>query len=109
MNHKLSDPALLETNSFTNLRNLLTQADGRTWGQFGSYRLTSHFQPIISLSHCRVIGHEGLMRATDPTGANISPLEVLAQAAQGPSLYELDRLCSMLHVCNARYEPDETG
>ncbi|MGZ3236690.1 MAG: EAL domain-containing protein [Burkholderiaceae bacterium] len=108
MNQKSPSAALI-TDSFTALRHFLTQADGRTWGQFGDYRLTSHYQPIVSLSHCRVIGHEGLMRATDSTGTNISPLDVLAKAAQGPSLHELDRLCSLLHVCNARYEPGESG
>ena len=109
MNRKLSDPAMTATESAADPRDLLTHADGRTWGQFGNYRLTSHFQPIVSLSHCRVIGHEGLMRATDQAGANVSPLDVLAQAAQGPSLHELDRLCSLLHVCNARYETEESG
>ncbi|MGZ3253866.1 MAG: EAL domain-containing protein [Burkholderiaceae bacterium] len=98
-----------EIDSYTHLRNLLTQSDGRTWGQFGNYRLSSHFQPIVSLSHCRIIGHEGLMRAIDSTGANISPLDVLAQAAQGTSLHELDRLCSLLHVCNAKYQAGESG
>ena len=98
-----------DPDSFAQLENRLVHADGKTSGKFGDYRLTSHFQPIVSLSHCRVIGHEGLMRATDASGANVSPLDVLAKAAQASSLVELDRLCSLLHVCNARQEEGENG
>jgi hypothetical protein len=28
--------------------------------------LTSHFQPIFSVSHCRAIGHEGLLSSPAP-------------------------------------------
>lgn len=74
--------------------------DGFTYADFSGYRLGSHFQPILSLSHQRVIGHEGLLRAVDAQGRPLSPLAVLATAQERGELVALDRLARLLHVFN---------
>ena len=62
--------------------------------------LTSHFQPIFSLSHCRAIGHEGLLRATDQDMNPVAPGRVIAGASRYEDLRYLDQLCRYLHVNN---------
>ena len=69
--------------------------------QLGQITLSSHFQPIFSLSHRRPSGHEALMRAHNPEGWNISPLEVLDSVSHNfEQLLGLDRLCRALHLAN---------
>jgi len=74
--------------------------NGHAHANFATYRLFSHFQPILSLSHQRVIGCEGLLRATDAAGQAVSPLTLLAQAQQNDELVMLDRVARLLHVLN---------
>jgi EAL domain-containing protein (putative c-di-GMP-specific phosphodiesterase class I) len=73
---------------------------GRMTAEFSGSRLTSHYQPIFSLSHQRVIGCEGLLRATDAQGQPVSPLTILAMAQAQGRLVTLDRLARLLHVLN---------
>lgn len=75
-------------------------ADGRATAVFDAYRIGSHFQPILSLSHQRIIGHEGLLRAADAQGNPIAPPTVLAQAEAAGGLVSLDRIARLLHVLN---------
>jgi EAL domain-containing protein (putative c-di-GMP-specific phosphodiesterase class I) len=75
-------------------------AGGRASAQLGEYRLSSHFQPIVSLSHQRVIGHEGLMRASRADGRGVSPTEVLMAAQRKGELVAVDRVARALHVLN---------
>ncbi len=78
--------------------------------RLGPITLSSHFQPIFSLSHRRLVGHEALMRAKNDAGWNISPLEVISGASHNfEQLLELDRMCRILHLSNfARMHPDQT-
>lgn len=72
-------------------------------GVFARYHgltLTSHFQPIFSVSHCRAVGHEGLLRATDADMNPVSPARVIASAREYEDLRYLDQLCRYLHVNN---------
>ncbi|WP_026224520.1 sensor domain-containing phosphodiesterase [Methyloversatilis thermotolerans] len=62
--------------------------------------LTSHFQPIFSVSHCRAIGHEGLLRATDAEGTPVAPTRVISSPRSYEDLRYLDQLCRYLHVSN---------
>lgn len=63
--------------------------------------LSSHFQPIFSLSHRRPVGHEALMRARDNDQRSVSPLQVLDSVSHDfEQLLELDRLCRALHLAN---------
>jgi EAL domain-containing protein (putative c-di-GMP-specific phosphodiesterase class I) len=75
-------------------------AGGRAHAGFGTSRLDSHFQPIFSLSHQRVIGCEGLLRASDGADRPLSPLALIADARQRGELVTLDRLARLLHVLN---------
>ncbi|MDP1526862.1 MAG: EAL domain-containing protein [Rhodocyclaceae bacterium] len=75
-------------------------ANGRASAQLGEYRLSSHFQPIVSLSHQRVIGHEGLMRASKANGQTVSPVDLLVAAQGNGELVAVDRVARALHVLN---------
>lgn len=76
--------------------------------KLGDITLSSHYQPIFSLSHRRPVGHEALMRAKNSAHCSISPLEVLSSVSHNfGQLLELDRLCRALHLANfARMYPD---
>lgn len=65
---------------------------------FRGLKLGSAFQPIVSLSHRRVVGHEALLRAHTPAGEAVSPPAVFALAANDRETVELDRLCRATHV-----------
>jgi EAL domain-containing protein (putative c-di-GMP-specific phosphodiesterase class I) len=90
--------------SFDHIWSLLEQRDQSYRAPFNApvpLSLGTHFQPIYSLSHRRVVGYEALMRAQTPDGLHISPLEVLNSV--GPSderMLHLDRLCRTMHLAN---------
>lgn len=63
-------------------------------------RIDSVFQPLVSLSHGRVVGHEGLLRATAPDGTQVSPLEVLARSRSAGREVLVDRVARAVHVAN---------
>lgn len=67
---------------------------------FHGLELGSAFQPIISLSHRRVVGHEALLRARMPEGETVSPPAVFALAVDDRETVQLDRICRALHVRN---------
>ena len=49
------------------LAQLLPRADG--WGaQWHGCALASAFQPVLSITHQRVVGYEALLRVTDESG-----------------------------------------
>lgn len=64
------------------------------------HTLRSAFQPIVSLAHCRSVGYEALVRATDAAGKAVPPPELFVNAATEAELVHLDRLCRALHVHN---------
>lgn len=76
------------------------EQDGRTYADYLQYRLDSHFQPIFSLPHRRVVGHEALLRPYDRTGRPISPLDLFAHTADTAATVYLDRLCRDIHLRN---------
>jgi EAL domain-containing protein (putative c-di-GMP-specific phosphodiesterase class I) len=78
------------------------EADGRTTASFKGYQLTSAYQPIFGLAHRRAVGYEALLRATDASGNQVSPLEVFASAETTEGIVHLDRTCRMLHAGNWR-------
>lgn len=75
--------------------------DGRRIAAYRGYRCSSAFQPIVSLTHARVVGHEGLLRAEDAQGRNVPPPILLEEAISHGDILHLDRLCRTLHVANA--------
>jgi len=99
----MSDPQL----SPEHIRLLIEHDAGRAWGRYGDYRITSHFQPILSLAHCRVVGHEGLLRAYRDDGGAIPPPVLLEEAERKGDLVHVDRLAQLLHAVNRG--PGEPG
>ncbi|EES44071.1 cyclic diguanylate phosphodiesterase domain protein [Burkholderia mallei PRL-20] len=69
--------------------------------------LASAFQPVISITHKRVVGYEALARATDANGAPISPDTLFARAQARGETILLDRLTRCLHVAN--FAAQDTG
>jgi len=100
MNARMSPENLLQMDFARALGAVERDAAGRATARFGAWRLGSHFQPIVSLSHQRVIGCEGLLRASDLAGNPVAPLAVLAAAQGGGELVALDRVARLLHVLN---------
>lgn len=69
-------------------------------GHFANAILHSAFQPIVSLSQCRCVGHEALVRARHGDGSALTPPELFEQVRDEAELVHLDRLCRALHICN---------
>lgn len=65
-----------------------------------SHVLESHFQPIFSLAHRRVVGHEALLRATGPDGKPVSPKDLFGPADADDNSSRLDEKCRSLHAKN---------
>jgi EAL domain-containing protein (putative c-di-GMP-specific phosphodiesterase class I) len=85
------------------------QDAGCTYALFNGLRLDSHFQPIFSLAHQRVIGFEALMRATGPDGQPHGPHEVFGNTRGYTDTVLLDRLCRATHLNNfARQDAADT-
>ena len=75
------------------------RADGHATSDHGGFRFASHFQPIYSLTHHRVVGHEALLRATSlASGAPIAPLDLFGAAADDQARVGLDRASLMQHL-----------
>ncbi|TCP08641.1 EAL domain-containing protein [Caldimonas thermodepolymerans] len=87
------------TEAATALPELDLEGESR-FAAHGEYRLTTHFQPIYSLSHRRAVGHEALLRARNARGDPVAPHEVLGQAQDFDELERVDRLCRWLHASN---------
>ncbi len=82
---------------------------GRIVGRFRGFRIDSGFQPVVSLAHRRIVGHEALLRATAESGAPAAPVDVFAQARNTSDVVQLDRLCRAVHLFNYRAEAPEQG
>lgn len=82
-------------------RSILPES-GRAIGRFRELSLDSHFQPIYSLAHSRIVGHEALLRARQSDGSPVGPLQALASARGDEERVFLDRLCRALHLANYR-------
>ncbi|MDX1572391.1 MAG: EAL domain-containing protein [Methylophaga sp.] len=81
-------------------KNLNVSADYR------QLKLTSHFQPIFSISHRRPVGFEGLIRSQNQQGVSLSPIELLAMPDSSQDKLSLDRLCRRLHMHNFSRQPN---
>lgn len=99
--------ATLDIASLENVKQSISTNAGRAYGYFGGKRLDSVFQPIYSLPHRRIVGHEGLLRATRFAGKNIPPIQVFngdgGYISDTQSVF-LDRLCRTIHLHNYQLE-----
>ncbi|KPD14662.1 bifunctional diguanylate cyclase/phosphodiesterase [Paraburkholderia nemoris] len=69
--------------------------------RWDEYSLTSHFQPLYSLSHQKQVGFEALLRGEQDDGTLVPPVVLFAPK---PSSDEgaLDRASHAVHLANAR-------
>ncbi|MFL9867584.1 bifunctional diguanylate cyclase/phosphodiesterase [Paraburkholderia fungorum] len=69
--------------------------------RWDEYYLTSHFQPLYSLSHQKQVGFEALLRGEQDDGTLVPPVVLFAPK---PSSDEgaLDRVSHAVHLANAR-------
>ena len=88
--------------SFAAVRERLIECEGATVADDAGLRLSSHFQPIFSLSHGRVVGHEALLRATDAAGHAVAPQHYLSSDSFETLLWR-DRLSRSVHAANFRH------
>ncbi|RAR56228.1 diguanylate phosphodiesterase [Paraburkholderia unamae] len=90
---------------------LLAQLQPRAggWGaQWRGCALDSAFQPVLSITHQRVVGYEALLRVTDATGHAVAPPDLFA-SADGAEAQQLDELARCLHLANFVEQGIDTG
>jgi diguanylate cyclase (GGDEF)-like protein len=75
--------------------------DADTVRRWGPFELSTHFQPLYSLSHQKQVGFEVLLRGRDREGQPVQP-ELLFAPQSNPDVAELDSLTHHLHFNNAR-------
>lgn len=81
---------------------LLAQLQPRAGGWGALWRgctLDSAFQPVLSITHQRVVGYEALLRVTDAAGHAVAPADLFA-TVDGADAQQLDELARCLHLAN---------
>lgn len=91
------------------IRGRIRVENGRAAADYASLRLGSHFQPIFSVAHSRIVGYEALMRAQDSQGKPVPPLEVFGRSNDFFSTLMLDRLSRTVHVQNFQNQNETQG
>jgi EAL domain-containing protein (putative c-di-GMP-specific phosphodiesterase class I) len=77
------------------------ERDGNHWAvRVGGLLMRSRFQPIYSLSHGRVVGHEALLRAEDAAGDAVEPPVALRGDGSFADLLRGDRAARLIHALN---------
>lgn len=78
-------------------------ADGNGHGgwtaQYAELTLRSAFQPVMSVTHARIVGYEALVRC-DAAGTEVAPEALLARADAAGDATFVDRLTRALHLAN---------
>lgn len=92
----MSSPAT----AYARVRDALQQQGTTTYSSYQDIALRSAFQPIVSLSHCRTIGYEALIRPSREDGSYVTPPQLFGLARDEADIIYLDRLCRALHVHN---------
>ncbi|KVM79511.1 EAL domain-containing protein [Burkholderia ubonensis] len=85
------------------LESLLERLTPTPSGWVTDYRgvtLRSVFQPVLSITHKRVVGYEALLRAADANGETLSPGVLFDKAHGDADALLLDRLARCLHTAN---------
>lgn len=88
---------------------LVMQLDQRITGHFRGLKLSSAYQPIYSIAHRRLVGYEGLLRASERNGTAISPLALFHSTKNEFETSILDRLCTNLHLRNFMTMSDDSS
>lgn len=84
-------------------RSITIQHDS-AFAEYRDMRLTTAFQPIVSLSHQKIIAYEALLRGVDIYGRPISPVDVLIESAKHNEYVQMDQLLSAMHLQNAQLQ-----
>ena len=71
--------------------------------------LHSVFQPVLSITHQRIVGYEALLRAFDPVGLPVTPDVLFSGTRSAGEARELDRIARCLHVANFMEQHVEVG
>lgn len=91
--------------SLNEIQRAIAVVVGRAYGYFKETIIDSAFQPIYSVPHRRIVGHEGLLRATTAQEClPVSPLDLLESAENESQSVFLDRLCRTIHMHNYQVE-----
>ncbi|WDP90082.1 MAG: EAL domain-containing protein [Desulfobacter sp.] len=69
-------------------------------GTFDDKTLYTALQPIYSLAHKRLVGHEALVRAMDGQNRPVSPARLFKKGMSPGDSIHLDRLCRYIHIHN---------
>ncbi|MFM0311039.1 EAL domain-containing protein [Paraburkholderia sp. RL17-383-BIF-A] len=105
-------PAFMPSVSELTLSGLLPHLVRHESGWSATWRaLTLHsvFQPVLSVTHQRIVGYEGLLRAFDPVGLPVSPEVLFSGTRSAADARELDRIARCLHVANFMEQGISTG
>ena len=108
MNIKLETRDEHRSSSMGSIETALQADATQTLGTFGNLKLGTHFQPIISLAHRRIVGFEALLRATGSDGKKLDPYEAFSYASNESETVLLDRLSRAVHLRNfvrQQFEP----
>jgi EAL domain-containing protein (putative c-di-GMP-specific phosphodiesterase class I) len=81
------------------LRNL-QRDDVGTFGVYGGAKLRSAYQPILSVTHRRVVGYEALLRPFQNDGTQTDAAQFLASSAARGEQLIVDRVSRAAHVAN---------
>jgi EAL domain-containing protein (putative c-di-GMP-specific phosphodiesterase class I) len=100
MNARLNLPWDDRPYSLEYVQSLIVSKNNQAVGRYGQTSITSQYQPIFSLAHSRIVGHEALIRAFDNRGHAIPTHEVLGYPRNFNESLLLDRLSRTLHIQN---------
>ncbi len=79
--------------------NLVAEGNGFV-GNYAGLTIASAFQPLVSVTHSRVVGFEGLARPRDGAGNAITPTRLFSEEFSALDLIRLDQLAREVHVMN---------
>jgi EAL domain-containing protein (putative c-di-GMP-specific phosphodiesterase class I) len=86
--------------SFEQISAGLTRDAGHWTVKAGELLMRSSFQPIYSLPHRRVVGHEALLRAEDAAGHAVQPPLALRGDGSFTDVLRADRSARLIHSLN---------
>ncbi|HQQ62587.1 MAG TPA: EAL domain-containing protein [Pseudomonadales bacterium] len=78
-------------------------------GQLRDVQLRSHYQPVYSFAHQRIVGFEALVRPGRAGGDAFSPEVLFGSASTLEDTVFLDRVCRTLHVRNFVRQAHDSG
>jgi EAL domain-containing protein (putative c-di-GMP-specific phosphodiesterase class I) len=106
------DLDFMESFLVTNGRSGLQQVEDVARIDIGSLRdlrLRSHYQPIYSFAHQRIVGFEALIRPSFASSECVPPETLFASASTMAETVFLDRICRTLHIRNFVRQSNDSG